>query len=270
MKICFSTLGCPDWSWKDIISTAKDFGYDGLEIRGISNEMYVPRIKEFSTPYIHQTLDTLERLGLEIPCLTSACYIYNRDDLDKNIEDAKQYIDKAQELNVPYVRVLGDKAPEPGKDIDVNVVRESLMKLGKYAGDKNVVVLIETNGVFSDSAILKKLLDDVNSKNVGVIWDIHHPYRFMNESVEQTYNNLKDYIKHIHIKDSIKENGRIKYKMLGQGDIPIKESLTLLKQGNFKGFISLEWVKRWYRDLEEPGVVFMETENYIKDLLDKI
>ena len=34
MKIAFSTLACPDWSWQDITSAAKDFGYDGVEVRG--------------------------------------------------------------------------------------------------------------------------------------------------------------------------------------------------------------------------------------------
>ena len=33
MKICFSTLACPDFSWADIYSMAKDFHFDGIEIR---------------------------------------------------------------------------------------------------------------------------------------------------------------------------------------------------------------------------------------------
>ena len=37
MKLCFSTLGCPEWSFSDIISTACDMGYDGIEIRGVGN-----------------------------------------------------------------------------------------------------------------------------------------------------------------------------------------------------------------------------------------
>ena len=34
MKIAFSTLGCPEWSWEDIYSMAKDTGFDGIELRG--------------------------------------------------------------------------------------------------------------------------------------------------------------------------------------------------------------------------------------------
>ena len=35
MKICFSTLGCPDFEWSDIYSMAKDLHFDGIEIRSL-------------------------------------------------------------------------------------------------------------------------------------------------------------------------------------------------------------------------------------------
>ena len=48
MKICFSTLGCPEWSFSEIVSVASDLGYNGIEIRGIQNELYVPAMEPFS------------------------------------------------------------------------------------------------------------------------------------------------------------------------------------------------------------------------------
>ena len=35
MKLSFSTLGCPKLSFRDVLSIAKDLGYDGIELRGI-------------------------------------------------------------------------------------------------------------------------------------------------------------------------------------------------------------------------------------------
>ena len=43
MKIAFSALGCPNWSWNDTIAAVKDLGYDGVEIRGIEHQMYLPQ-----------------------------------------------------------------------------------------------------------------------------------------------------------------------------------------------------------------------------------
>ena len=40
MKISFSTLGCPDFSWTDIYTLAKDFGFQGIEMRGLGGDIF--------------------------------------------------------------------------------------------------------------------------------------------------------------------------------------------------------------------------------------
>jgi sugar phosphate isomerase/epimerase len=102
-----------------------------------------------------------------------------------------------------------------------------------------------------------------NFKNLGVLWDIHHPYRFYNEDPGYTFSNLKDYIKHIHIKDSVSENGKINYKMCGGGNIPVKECVKTAMESGFDGVFSLEWLKRWHSQLEEAGVAFMHYKYFM-------
>lgn len=58
--------------------------------------------------------------------------------------------------------------------------------------------------------------------------------------------------------------------MIGEGDVPIDKAINLLIKDNYTGYISLEWVKRWFSELEEPGVVFLGFINKIKALLNKI
>jgi sugar phosphate isomerase/epimerase len=264
MKISFSTLGCPEWTWDDMIVTAKDLGFDGIEIRGIERELYAPKAKPFKDSNIKSTKERLSRLKLEIPCLTSSCFLFDRLNIDSNIREGKDYIDLANKLGTPYVRVLGDRTPEPLEQVDTDYVAANLSALAEYAEDKNVKVLIETNGTFANSEKLMGLLLKVNKNNVGVLWDIHHPFRFFNESPRQTYNILKDYIMFVHIKDSRIENGKVRYKMIGRGDVPADEALFILKDNNFSGFLSLEWVKRWNVDIEAPGIVFPHFINWVK------
>jgi sugar phosphate isomerase/epimerase len=267
MKISFSTLGCPEWSWDDMLATAKDLGFNGIEIRGIENELYVPKAKPFADSHITETKARMTRLGLEIPCLTSACYLFNKSNIDFYIQEGKDYIDLAQKMDIPFIRVLGDANPEPGTDVDVEFVVQNIRTLAKYAEGKKVKVLIETNGIFADSYKMLELINRVDSPNVGVLWDIHHPFRYMNESVEKTYDILKNHIMFVHIKDSVEDSGKVKYKMLGYGDVPVKEAVGLLKNNKYDGFVSLEWVKRWCMDLEEPGIVFSHYVNYVKELI---
>jgi fatty-acyl-CoA synthase len=84
VKISFSTLACPEYSWSDIYSMAKDIGFDGIEIRGLGNEIFAVNAQPFSENKISDTIKTLERLNLEIPCLSSGCGL--------------KYLDKTEEI----------------------------------------------------------------------------------------------------------------------------------------------------------------------------
>ncbi|MEG1661464.1 MAG: sugar phosphate isomerase/epimerase, partial [Clostridiales bacterium] len=73
MKLAFSTLGCPDFDWSDIYSLAKDFGFDGIELRGLGNSVFSVHAKPFQEKNLPQTIADLKKLHLEIPCLSSGC-----------------------------------------------------------------------------------------------------------------------------------------------------------------------------------------------------
>ena len=55
--------------------------------------------------------------------------------------------------------------------------------------------------------------------------------------------------------------------MVGYGDVPVKEVLLKLKQRNFDGYVSLEWVKRWNSDLEEAAIAFPQFINYVRRII---
>ena len=79
MKFSFSTLGCPSWSWGEILAAARDLNYDGIEIRGIKGELYAPHIKYFQKDMLDDTISRLQELHLSISCLTSACYLFDKN-----------------------------------------------------------------------------------------------------------------------------------------------------------------------------------------------
>ncbi len=269
MKIAFSTLGCPHFAWTDIYSVAKDFGFDGIEIRGLGDDIFAVKARPFTDGQIDKTIATLERLGLEIPCLTSGCCLKFADKLDAAKEEIIAYIELAKKLNTPYIRVLADLNPAPEDAIDDKYMVQAIKEVAELAKGTGVTLLIETNGVYSDTKRLRALLDEVNLPHVAALWDMHHPYRYMNESPEETVANLGDYIRHVHTKDSVVETApdgkkTIKYKMMGEGDIPIPDMLRALGSIGYEGFISLEWVKRWAKEIEDCGIVFPHFARYMR------
>lgn len=73
MKFSFSTLACPDYTWADIYSMAKDLGFDGIEVRGLGNDIFdASKNMPFSPRLLPATRQKLASLRLTIPCLSSA------------------------------------------------------------------------------------------------------------------------------------------------------------------------------------------------------
>lgn len=264
MKLAFSTLGCPKLDFDETLAIAKDMGYDGVEIRGVGKVMDAPDIAQFAPQNIAATKARLKGLGLAVPIFTSACYLHLRENWDQTLALAKRYADVAAAMDVPYIRVLGDRDPQPDGMVDDELVRTRLAEVADYAAPLGVTVLLETNGDLANSVRLARLLENTARKNVGVIWDIHHPYRFFNESPEYTYSLIGEYVRHVHIKDSEKAGEGFHYEMPGYGDVPLKKAVETLLAHGYDGYFSLEWVKRWDKTLEEPGIVFANYVNYMK------
>ena len=267
MKIAFSTLGCPDFTWPEIYSMAKDLGFDGIELRGLGDEIVTVRAQPFTESQLQETIRTLGRLRLDISCLSSGCCLKDSGQAERNREEITAYILLAEKLSSPYVRVLADLEPQPVGAVDDQAVAAELRSLAAVAEQHGVTLLVETNGVYADTERLGKLLNEVASDSVAALWDMHHPYRFFQEKPARTIQNLGAYIKYVHVKDSVIENGSVRYRMMGEGDLPLDDMMNALRSINYEGYVSLEWVKRWSADLSDAGIVFPQFANYMSRFL---
>ncbi|NCC49311.1 MAG: hypothetical protein EOM13_09700, partial [Clostridia bacterium] len=274
MKLAFSTLGCPEWSWVDIQAMARDLGFDGIEIRGLGQEIQAAKARPFTAEELPQTLARLRELNLSLTCFSSDCCLRDADRQRELLAEGFEYIDLAAASAVPYVRILGDLAPEVQVEVDDQVVLRALRSLSDYAAWRGVTLLIETNGVYAQTSRLRQLLESLDEAavsgpkpSVAVLWDLHHPWRFFSESPAETWRQIGRFVRYVHIKDSVWQDGRIRYRMLGEGDLPIREMLQLLVDQGYDGFVSLEWVKRWSRDLEDAAVVFPAYIYFMQEFL---
>ena len=264
MLTCFSTLACPNFSWQDIYSMAKDFNFDGIEIRGLGNDIFSVKAPPFKEEQLPKTVAKLKELKLEIPCLSSGEPVNDVNTRKQAEEEIIAYCELASKLGARFIRVLGDRDPAPSKEVDDEVVIKTMKDLVPVAEKYNVTLLLETNGVYADTRRLKSVLDKIGSPKVAALWDMHHPYRFFDESPKQTVDTLGDYIKHVHVKDSVMEDGKVTYKLMGTGSMPLKEMFEALESINYMGYVSLEWVYRWARDLLDAGIVVPHFAGYME------
>ena len=76
------------------------------------------------------------------------------------LDEGKRFIDLAEQLKVPYVRVFGDQLiAGQTKAATIDRVVSGLRELGDHAKESGVTVLLESHGDFCDSPTLKTLLE---------------------------------------------------------------------------------------------------------------
>lgn len=172
------------------------------------------------------------------------------------MDEAKAYIDLAKKLGTPYVRVIITPNAAPMEGENILQVKRLYTELCAYAKGTGVAVLLETSGELADSSKMRKFMRDVDLETGGVLWDLHHPYRFFGESPAKTWENIGEWVRYLHVKDSAMQDGKLVYRMMGYGDVPVFDALKILSDHGYQGYVSLEWLKRWCPDLQEPGIVF--------------
>lgn len=268
MKLGFSTLGCPEWSWKEILDTARDMRIDGIEIRGVEEEIDPMKIKIFDPEHLQETMSQLRNSGIELPMMASSVCLGGADG-DEQAKQAKAQIDFASANQIPYVRVLAALEAQPS-EIDFDGAKKRYTELCSYAAGKNVCVLVETSGVLAESSAMLRFIEDADPETSGVLWDIHHPFRYFGEAPQDTCAKLGKAVRYVHVKDSIMEDGKLEYRMMGLGDVPIYDAVKALRGLGYDGYLVLEWVKRWRPELRDPDVIFYHYQSYMETLLEEV
>jgi len=264
IPIAFSTLGCPAWDWQKILDFAHQHGFSAIELRGLKGKMDLPSDLQFAADRIEQTKKNIHAAGLRIACVSSSAQLYVEDPSkrEKELADARRFIDLAGTLGAPYVRVFGgkaenDKNPAPD-DATKKRVSAGLRELGTYAAPHNVTVIIESHDHFTSSATLKDVLTAADSEHVGLLWDAHHTFATSNEEPEFTVKQLGSWIRHTHLKDSVGTGEDRKYVLTGRGTVPIQRQIAALRSIDYKGFYCFEWEKVWHPDLTDPEIAIAD------------
>ncbi|GHM99158.1 sugar phosphate isomerase [Cytophagales bacterium WSM2-2] len=265
--LSFSTLGCPDWTFKQIADFAARQYYQGLEIRGIKRQLDLTQCPEFSKTNIPSTLQLMRDNNLKFADLGSSATLHFSEPVErkKNIDEGKKFIDLAHELSCPNVRVFPNLFPkDQEKKATIDLIVKGLLELGEFAKGSDVNVLIESHGDLLSIADLEEVMKAATHPNVGMIWDVTNMWIKTHESPKAAYERLKTYIRHTHIKDAKMVGEKIVYTRLGQGKVPIFEAIDILLKDGYKGYYSFEWEKLWHPELEEPALAIAEYARVMK------
>jgi fatty-acyl-CoA synthase len=186
------------------------------------------------------TVRRLYELKLTIPCIDTLCDCADISAKEKSLDEINECIKIATNLHIPNVRI---KAIGEGIDKEdaIKSVMEILSLVVPKAEANNISLLIETTGIFCDTAALREVLIDFASDSLGALWDMCSPYFNNGEQPEATITNLGAYVRHVHIKDAQRIKSSTEFCLMGEGELPIGDMMAALRSVNYDGFISLEW-----------------------------
>jgi sugar phosphate isomerase/epimerase len=184
-------------------------------------------------------------------------------------EEIKSYAPLCEIFRTPFIRVFGGKIGNTSWPEAIDTAAENFKNMAAIAEDHNVKILLETHDDWLDSDKLKLLMEKVDSNSTGILWDTHHPYRLIGEGISKTWQTIGKWIKYTHWKDSfIDPNTKRGHQicLVGDGDIPLKEIYSVLRDGNYTGYFTLEWEKKWNPEIEEPEVAFPKYVKVMREL----
>ena len=270
MKLSATTLGCPDWSLDEIIANCAKAGLDGIDLRGLGEQMDVTLLPEFTTG-VAQTLARIEGGGLSVSGVSSSVRCVTESDQQRAefIEEVKRYCELAVGLKCGVVRVFGGALPEGMSDDEaLKVASANLNTYGQVALAAGVKVAMETHDAWCASTRVAELIRAADHPAVGVLWDVHHPWRVTGESADATWGNLGQWIIYTHFKDAHGQpGGEQTLCEYGAGDLPLADFVRVLRDNGYEGWLTLEHEKRWHAELADSGEEFPRYVRVMKGLM---
>lgn len=231
---------------KNILKT-KTMGYDGIEFA-------IRNAKEFN---LKEVIKVVEKFDLSVPAIGTG-QIYFEEKLSfsdtnemirneavrrvKEIIDISSYFNSAVIIGLVRGNIDGNSVNYE-KELVIAELRiaNCLQKCIEYSEKYKTIFLIEPlirynsnifNKIEDVKIFIDKYQDKIDISRIGILADTYH----MNVEEQLILKSFKDYyklIKHIHFSDS----NRL---APGLGHIDFTEILKLLKQKDYKGFISFE------------------------------
>jgi len=267
LRLAYSNLACPEWSFERCVEAVGEYGFDGLEVRLFDGEVVSAGLSEASR---RRADACLRESGVPVAALDTSLTV-TTEDRGRFLAELEDLAGLAERWGAPLLRLFGGRLPasSPAREEALEAAAALLRSAAAVAERHRVRLAVETHDDFSSAYTLAELLDRAGGV-AGAVYDSHHPHR-MGESPADVLAALGPRVWHVQVKDARRRPappsapaegatdpaaglGQDEWELvdLGQGEVPVRVLLGLLKATGYRGWVSLEYEKKWHPELAAP------------------
>lgn len=242
MNYSFMSFSCPDMDLKQLLQTARRYGYAGIEPRLGSGHQHGIEL-DASDAFLLEARDMANDNNVSLCCLATSCTFADPDQAQLNVDVARRTIEVAAKIHAPAIRVFGGRIPDHvSRETSLAYVVDALGQLADDAAQHQVTICLETHDSWCDPVHVAAIMRQVNHPFVAVNWDIMHPVLTAGATVETAYALLQPWIRHVHVHDGQYTDNILVFKPIGEGLVDHEMAIRLLQDDGYTGFISGEWI----------------------------
>ncbi len=240
----------------DCIAKAKEMGFDAIEFIDIDGKgdyaLQVENAKKLRAE--------ADRLDMKIIAYTIGACLYN-DSEEKNrkeVERLKGQLDIAKILGASVMRhdvcyTLGKTGASRSFDLMLPTIATLARQVTEYGESLGIRTCTENHGfIAQDSDRVERLFNAVAHDNYGLLVDVGN-FACADEFSPHAVSRVAPYAVHVHVKDMKISEEPVEGAILtragtyltctavGEGDIPVKRCLRILKKAGYDGYVSIEY-----------------------------
>lgn len=219
------------------LAAIREWGLSHIELRAADGV----NVSDFSTEKVKEVKNKLAGAGVSVSSIGSPIgKIGMEEDFAPHLEKLKRTLEIQKELGAPYLRMFSFYIPQGRAPEDFR--EEVLDRMGRMVEEAAAwdSVLLHENekGIYGDNAPrCKELLEAFYGPHFKAVFDFAN-FVQVGQQTLPAYELLKPYVEYVHVKDAQWGTGAV--VPAGQGDGHVKDILTDLIGGGWKGFLSLE------------------------------
>jgi len=239
------------------VKAAHDLGIDAVDFIDLAPEDGMSQIE-----YAKRIREEADKLGVEVVGYTIGANICTGDDDRdaKEIERLCGQLDIAKILGASILRhdVCYHLFPGKGRSFEymLPIISKNARAVTEYGEKLGIKTCVENHGhIVQDSDRVCKLIETVHHDNFGMLVDVGN-FACADEDSAYAVSRTAQYAFHVHVKDFYKRpflEGKadgyfqtrgcnyLKGAVIGEGEIPVKQCLAILKKAGYDGALTIEY-----------------------------